>query len=92
MAIPAIPEPAPAPPAPEPVRVQLDLVKLSGEDGWHYGILHGRKEVGRLVRYPDGSWRWAVRWGPDGFAPTRAAAMRALAAAYSERSRKDERA
>jgi len=66
----------------EAAPVQLDLVKLSGDDGWHYGVLDGRREVGRLCRYPDARWRWAVRWGPDGFAATRAAAMRLLAAAY----------
>jgi hypothetical protein len=49
---------------PVPVCAKLDLVKLSGDDGWHYGILHGRKEIGRLCRYPDNRWRWAVRWGP----------------------------
>src|SRR5262245_44040703 len=64
----AVAEPAPAAAAPEPVAqpemgksessVRLDLVRLSGDDGWHYGILHGRKEIGRLCRYPDGAWRW----------------------------------
>jgi hypothetical protein len=30
----------------------LELVRLSGDDGWHYGVLNGRKEIGRLTHLP----------------------------------------
>jgi hypothetical protein len=65
----------------------LELVRLSGDDGWHYGVLNGRKEIGRLTHLPGvdpgGPWRWAVRWGPHGHERTRAKALQALARAWS---------
>jgi hypothetical protein len=69
-------------------RRRLELVELSGDEGWPYAAMHGRKEVGRLAYAPGcdagGDWFWAVKYGPHGYAPTRAAAIAALAAAWKE--------
>jgi hypothetical protein len=72
-------------------RRRLELVKLSGDDGWHYAAMHGRKEVGRLAHAPGcdagGDWFWAVRYGPSGYAGSREAALEALAKSWSRNSR-----
>jgi len=68
-------------------RRRLELVELSGDDGWHYAAMHGRKEVGRLAYAPGcdagGNWFWAVKYGPHGYEPTRTKALAALAASYA---------
>jgi hypothetical protein len=68
----AVPEPAAC--------VRLDLVRLS--DG-SYGVMDQRREVGRLIPTKR-RWFWAIRWSElQGYAPTRAAALQALAQAWS---------
>jgi len=67
-------------------RAKLELVKLSGDDGWHWGVLDGRKEIGRIAHAHavGGEWFWSLRWtGATGYASTRATALRALAKARS---------
>src|SRR5262245_28921772 len=67
-------------------RAKLEMVKLSGDDGWHWGVLDGRKEIGRIApaRAVGGEWFWSLRWtGATGYTSTRAAALRALARAWS---------
>jgi hypothetical protein len=68
-------------------RRRLELVELSGDDGWHYAAMHGRKEVGRLAYAPGcdagGDWFWAVKYGPHGYEPTGTKALATLAASYA---------
>src|SRR5262245_1769617 len=62
--------------------VRLDLVKLG--DG-SFAVMDQRKEIGRLIPTKR-RWFWVVRWTElQGYAPTRTAALRELAAAYGER-------
>ena len=67
---------------------RLELVELSGDDGWHYAAMHGRKEVGRLAYVPGcdagGDWFWAVRYGASGYAASGEAALAALARNWNE--------
>ena len=66
-------------------RAKLELVKLSGDEGWHWGVLEGRKEIGRIAhaRAVGGEWFWSLRWtGLSGYARTRADALAALARAW----------
>jgi hypothetical protein len=69
-------------------RRRLGLVELSGDDGWPYAAMHGRKEVGRLAYVPGcdeaGDWFWAVRYGASGYAASREAALAALARSWRE--------
>jgi hypothetical protein len=69
-------------------RRRLELEELSGDDGWHYAAMHGRKEVGRLAYVPGcdagGDWFWAVRYGASGYAASGEAALAALAKAWSD--------
>jgi hypothetical protein len=69
-------------------RRRLELVELSGNDGWHYAAMRGRKEVGRLAYAPGcdagGDWFWAVRYGASGYAASGEAALAELAAAYRD--------
>jgi len=66
-------------------RAKLELVKLSGDEGWHWGVLDGRKEIGRIAhaRAVGGEWLWSLRWtGLSGYTRTRADALAALARAW----------
>jgi hypothetical protein len=69
-------------------RRRLELVELSGDDGWHYAAMRGRKEVGRLAYAPGcdagGDWFWAVRYGASGYAASGEAALAELATAYRD--------
>src|SRR5262245_12114335 len=68
-------------------QAKLELVKLSGDDGWHWGVLSGRREIGRLahVRAVGGEWFWSLRWTQlTGYARTRGDALAALARSWSE--------
>jgi hypothetical protein len=51
-----------------PSSPKLELVRLSGDDGWHFGVLDDRKEVGRLahVRAGSGEWCGAFQTKPRG--------------------------
>jgi hypothetical protein len=65
-------------------RAKLELVKLSGDEGWHWGVLDGRKEIGRIAhaRAVGGEWFWSLRWtGLSVYARTRAE-LAALARAW----------
>src|SRR5262245_66643384 len=68
-------------------RAKLELVKLSGDDGWHWGVLSGRREIGRLahVRAVGGEGFWSLRWAQvTGDARTGRDAVAALARGASE--------
>jgi hypothetical protein len=69
-------------------RPALRVVPLKPDgSGWYCSVVSGKTEVGRLAYCPAadpaGPWRWAIKFGPDGWADSRSAALQALAAAWA---------
>ena len=61
---------------------ELQERSLTDRSGWHTQVMAGHVEIGRLAYMPGvdpaGAWRWAVKFGDDGFARTYADALAAL--------------
>jgi hypothetical protein len=61
----------------------LHLRELPGNTGWHYVVLDGGREIGPLALVP-GRWIWELRDRASAYAPSREAALQALAQAWIE--------
>src|SRR5262245_1303013 len=75
-------------------RAKLELVKLSGDEGWHWGVLDGRKEIGPIAhaRAVGGEWFWSLRWtGLSGYARTRTVRIARLMLGAAHHDWSDER-
>jgi hypothetical protein len=66
-------------PAKDPLRLEA---RSSGPEDLRVAVFHGDREVGRVVFLP-GGWRWSLRGGGHGRAPSREAALQTLARTWA---------
>src|SRR4051812_37370617 len=71
---------------------KLRVRPLTDRSGWHTQVMAGHVEIGRLAHLPGvdhaGAWRWAIKFGEDGFAGSYADALAALTQSWAATRRR----
>jgi hypothetical protein len=71
---------------------ELQVRPLTDRSGWHTQVMAGHNEIARLAYLPRvdpaGAWRWAIKFGDDGFAGSYADALAALTQSWAATRRR----